>query len=249
MDAEYGKSVDGLAYKVLTVIHGECQDLVLWSDRHALSMNVPDNEDVSVLRVIRNEHGPFERFVEINAWPLERGNPDLLRDLDSRIVLSYKTLKSAGVHRPSIVLFGSYFRYIHRMDFGDKCIGRPNVWASAMLVSHRLESTCRVAVRYEHTERFGPHMTVFEDSVFFDYTNLIWMRSLEKRGVIRPRRIQSVSARKTKRYVKRDEGVLETQNKKQKKKKDKKKVDERQSSFFSSIDSGLEKKAKRWKDK
>jgi len=173
----------------------ECDSLMLWGERRAQDVVVPERETREVRRVYDLGHGPRELPVEKKVWPLENANRSLLRELDQRIAQAYRAMKGVGFERPSIVLAARYFSYSHTVDRGDKFAENPKAWAGVMLVCHRLEGTCRIAVRYEFPEKFGPKISEYEDgTVSIEYTKEAWRPALVRRGIVPRKRIGGVDA-------------------------------------------------------
>jgi len=180
----YQGFIQGVTKSQQEVLDAELAGLLTWGERHAHDVNDPGKEERQVRRVHIVDGKPAEVYVARRVWPLEASNKDLLPGLDQRIVDGYKALKTVGFERPSIVLSVAYFRHIHL--YGDDAKYKRNfkAWAGAMLVSQRLESTCRIAVRYEFPERFGPKVVEKNGSTFIEYTKDAWKPALIHRGVI-----------------------------------------------------------------
>jgi hypothetical protein len=186
----YNGFMNGATDEQKAALDAECDSLMLWGERRAQDVTVPERETREVRRVYQLEGGPREVPVEKAIWPLESANKGLLRELDARIVQAYRAMKGVGFERPSIVLSLRYFSYSHTVDRGDKFVENPKAWAGVMLVCQRLEGACRLAVRFEFPERFGPKITDHKDGSWsVEYTKEAWRPALVRRGIVPRKKI------------------------------------------------------------
>jgi hypothetical protein len=175
------KSSDEMKY----VLSAQIEELQLWADRRCTDVANPDRADKKIGRVVNLGSGKVGTIEEIRHeyWDVEGANKRIWKDLDRKIVEVFKVLKLARWERPSVVLLGGYFRFIHHYDQDDKWQGNLKLWTSAMLVYQRLKSTARVLARHEHHEKFGPMKRVTEDGVEYLYGPKPWKKELSRRGM------------------------------------------------------------------
>lgn len=181
----YTKIIGESDFRSKDVLERTCDDLMKWGERRGFELADAACEMISVNRVFETSHGPREIETEKNVWMLQRENRHFLSDLDKRIIEDYKTLKVAGVKKPSIVLFCHYLLHVHLSKNDERFEGRPEAWRGVIFVLQRLESTCRAALRYEHFDLFGPVITRHSNGdVSLDYTVNKWKRILVGRGCL-----------------------------------------------------------------
>jgi len=185
IEAEHAKMMEGATPDQVELLTRECNDLMTWGERHAQDISLAEGRRITVNRVFQLEEGPRELPVEKWVQPLCEANRGLLGDVDRRILQSYRTLKTAGFKRPSIVLSCAYFRHVVTNGEQERYVENPKAWGGVALVRQRLDSTCRLAVRYEHPEKFGPKVTEKKDGgVLIEYTKEAWRSALARRGVV-----------------------------------------------------------------
>jgi len=180
----------GEIYKDLSDFQKESLDkevgsIATWAERRSVYIVGAEREKRDVHRVYEIDGEVRERLTEEMVRPLEKANIDGLKFVDRRIVDGYRILKKLDIERPSIVLFCTYFLCIHRHSKREeKYRSNIDAWWSTLLVSQRMESTCRIAVRYEHPDRFGPGIKKHKDHTSILYGKSTWRAELVRRGVI-----------------------------------------------------------------
>jgi hypothetical protein len=95
-------------------------------------------------------------------------------------------MKKAGFERPSTLLFCRMFEYLHSAELGPYYEGKPKLFVSVALVMKRLESTCRIALRYSCSDKFGPVKVIdSEGLVEYQYKSKALEKELVLRGVVK----------------------------------------------------------------
>lgn len=163
----------------------QVDSLMQWGVRRWNLIEVPEWLEKEVGRVYMDRGQPQERLVVLKRWPLEEANARLIGDLDSRIADFFRSLKGIGIQRPSIVGYQRYFHYIFKREteelFGDNM----QKWAGAYLILNRLESTGRLATRFDKFDMFGPIRIWKKDKVLVFFERKIMRPALIRRGLLR----------------------------------------------------------------
>jgi len=169
----------------------ECADLVTWIERRDQDVFIPNADTVKVIRVV---DGPSEVVIDRKMIPMERENKHLLSVVDRRIIDSYMLLRKNGVDKPSIIMYSAYMRYIYSGSVSPHGF---NAWCCWCLMLDRLRSTCRIGVRFDRPDLFGPTITRGGGYITFDYSGKVFRSELESRGLIKKRTTKQFYYRST----------------------------------------------------
>lgn len=163
----------------------QVDSLMQWGVRRWNLIEVPEWAEEEVGRVYMGDEKPQERLVVLKRWPLEQANGKLIGDLDSRIADFFRSLKGIGIQRPSIVGYQRYFHYIFLRET-EKIFGESmQKWAGASLILNRLESTGRLATRFDKFDMFGPVRIWKKDRVLVFFDRNIMRPALVRRGLMK----------------------------------------------------------------
>jgi hypothetical protein len=177
---EYGAAGDVMKQR----LDMQVQSLITWIERKVFDLKFPELAKVDHRRLYLHKEQMVEVVESVFQLPMVAANPGLMSKLDERIVQGYRDLKAGGFKRPSWVIACHFFlsmlspKRTVRYEEMDGC------WAATELVRQRLESTARVAIRYQYHEEYGPRVTEKEGETLFEYGPGPWRRILEKRGVV-----------------------------------------------------------------
>ena len=187
---QYKKEMESCGPQVKTALAKECANLVLWGERHSMGVVDPGRSIVAVKKVYDRGDGKNEEFeVDEEGWHLERcqENLSLVRELDVVIAGMFKTLKGAGVSKPSCQVYYQYQELIHSQGYDHRWSEKGGLkrWCAVTLVLQRLRSTARIAARYGHFELFGP-LKKYENGrvVQITYDRSPWAKELRRRGLL-----------------------------------------------------------------
>jgi hypothetical protein len=183
IEDEYNRHISSSDDHVL--LDKQVDSLMQWGVRRWNLIEVPEWTEDEVGRVYLDRGQPQERLVVLKRWPLEEANAKLIGELDSRIADFFRSLKGIGIQRPSIVGYQRYFNYIFKREteefFGDN----KQKWAGASLILNRLESTGRLATRFDKFDMFGPIRIWKNDKVIIFFDRNIMRPALIRRGLLR----------------------------------------------------------------
>ena len=183
MQEEYDKfKVSDFSHK--DVLDKEMNALFIWGVRRWDRVQNPDFCEKDKLIVFDDGDGPCERIEMVKVWPLEEFNHDLCQELDSRIIDTYRKLKGAGIHRPSIIAPYCYLDELYSRDNEEMVYESPRKWASASLVWHRLNSTGRLATRYDQFDRFGPVRIYKKKHIELCFDRKVLRPEMVRRGLL-----------------------------------------------------------------
>ena len=167
----------------------EVKSLVQWGERWADEIADPPYRTGYVLKVVKIDDKvceiPFEQIV----WPLEEANKKMLGNVDDRVIESFKKVKKMKFERPSIVIYGRLFFYLHSKEIGDVYADKLKKWAGVQLVLRRIESTTRVALRFDDPDKYGPkHVYRENGEVSLEYGSAPWRKELVQRRILSDKR-------------------------------------------------------------
>jgi hypothetical protein len=183
MQEEYDRfKVSDFSHK--DVLDKEMNALFIWGVRRWDRVQNPDFCEKDKLIVFDDGDGPCERIEMVKAWPLEEFNHDFCQELDSRIIDTYRKLKGAGIHRPSIIAPYCYLDELYSRDNEEMVYESPKKWASASLVWHRLNSTGRLATRYDQFDRFGPVRIYKKKHIELCFDRKVLRPEMVRRGLL-----------------------------------------------------------------
>jgi len=185
----YKQHVDVASESQLEELDAEMGSLQQWGERWSGEIIDPGRRYADVLRLVKMDGKVFEVPMEMDVWPLEDANKRMLGNVDDRIVDSFRKVKKMGFERPSIVIYGRLYFYLHSKEIGDTYDGRLPKWAAVQLVLRRIESTTRTALRFDNSDEYGPKLSHREDgSMLIEYGSAPWRSELVKRRILSDKR-------------------------------------------------------------
>jgi len=168
----------------LEELDAEVKSLVQWGERWSDEIEDPGYRAGYVLRVMEIDGKVCEVPVDQVVWPLEEANEKRIGHVDDRIVESFKKVKKMGFERPSIVIYCRLFFYVHRKEM-DAYADNLKKWAAIQLVLRRIESTTRVALRFDSPDKYGPkHVYLKNGDISLEYGKDPWRKELIKRRIL-----------------------------------------------------------------
>ena len=164
--------------------------LVTWGMRNGPSLTFVDEEIRKIVRVFDIDGRPIECIINREESDLESANKTVLKELDAIIIDVFKKLKVLKFERPSVVSLGRFVEFIHRREMDDVWQKNRSGFLGAHLIWKRLNSTARLAARYEFPERFGPRCIFDENDKIIEmrYGKRPWIGLMVARGMLGKRR-------------------------------------------------------------
>lgn len=185
----YEESLKEAKESQLEELDEEVKSLVQWGERASFEVCDPGYKAGYVLRVMKIDDKVCELPVDQIVWPLEQANKKMLGKLDDRIVEAFKKVKKIGFARPSIVIYGRMFFYVHQKDVGDTYADQLKKWAGIQLVLRRIEGTTRIALRFDEPDKYGPkHVYHKNGDISLEYGKDPWREELVKRRILSGKR-------------------------------------------------------------
>lgn len=183
--ASYEDQIGNASASQLKELDGEVERLRGWGDRWSRDVKIPAHIKFGLPRLFEHKGEVVEVPVEMVYWPLEQANQHMLKYVDIRMVEAFKTVKRMGFSRPSAVLYGRLFTYLHSDKVGREYEGKLQDWGGPQLMLRRIHTTTRVAYRYEKFEKYGDR-TKHKGNGDIEriYGRRQWRDELIRRGVI-----------------------------------------------------------------